>query len=340
MSLSRACSIPPLTTHATCLDALQAEEGELEEQIRAEEEQLDLEQLQLKLLGTLQQLERQRDRAWLQQSMLENEQLCARLELHRRFKEVQMQQVEVKLSEARSLNWGRFEKQLRDLDPAEQAQVQVTAASKRFPALHTLTLGAAPFRVLDGASLAMSLAMSLASLAALPPSQLKALTLIRCRFSAAEAEQLGKLVLRSGCLLSLELSPRASEEEAEDEDGEDDEDDEDDNDDPGDQLGMIISGGLAPTLQSLYLGEGIGGPALRPVSLLETLSSLTALRELTLPGRVMDAQAAQVLQGMTLLVVLRLGGWAMQGEGGDDEQPPGPPTTLPMSLRRLDLLND
>ena len=237
-----------------------------------------------------------------------------------------MQQLEVKLSQAQFLGW-RFEDQLRDLDIAEEAQKQVTAAIKRFPALHTLTLGAAPFRVLDGAPLAMSLA-SLAK--NLPPGQLNALTLDHCRLSGAEAEQLGSLVPPS-CRLSLELALRISKQAG-------DEDDEDDEDDPEDQLDMIISGGLAPVLQSLYLEEG--GRWLWPVSLLETLSSLTALRELSLPGRVMDAQAAQVLQGLTRLVVLRLGGWARQGEGGEDEEPLGPPAALPTSLRRLELLQE
>ena len=66
---------PPLPTYTTCLDALQAEDGLLEGRICAEEEQLDLSQLRPALLGTLQQFEMQRPRAWLQQSKLENEQL-------------------------------------------------------------------------------------------------------------------------------------------------------------------------------------------------------------------------------------------------------------------------
>ena len=94
------------------------------------------------------------------------------------------------------------------------------------------------------------------------------------------------------------------------------------------QLALLCQGGgWQANLHSLSLVEGSEAEPYVSQELLP-LSTLTALRELTLASRIIDFDAAQVLGGLTQLVTLRAKAWAEEA---------GP--TLPASLRHLELLD-
>ena len=97
------------------------------------------------------------------------------------------------------------------------------------------------------------------------------------------------------------------------------------------QLTLLCQGGgWQANLHGLRLGEDwTPWRAVSPLSKgLSPLSTLMALKELTLPFRSIDSNAAQVLGGLTQLATLRASAWEE-----------GAVPTLPASLRHLELLN-
>ena len=233
---------------------------------------------------------------------------------------MRLQQVEVRLEQAAVIQ-EQIERQIKCMATAVEAVVQLTAAKARFPALRRLTLGAAESLeleaegdedcVLDGAALS-------AALAAAPLGLLEHLALPSCRLNDAVVRQLDDSLSGKACRLDLGLHLVHVVH-----------DDADVGDSPllQPQLTLLCQGGgWQANLHSLSLAEYASSPLSRG---LVPLSTLTALRELTLDGRSIDSDAGQVLGGLTQLVTLRAMAWAERAA-----------PVLPTSLRHLELLGD
>ena len=287
---------------------LEAVETSLEEKLEAEEEeeQLDLYTAHRRLI-----LHEQQGTAELHQLVQQLDQHEGFMKHVKRLHEVRMQLVEVRQEQAAIVR-KQVEHQLRCMATAEEAAAQLTAAKARFPALRRLTLGAAEHCVLDGAALSVVLA-------AAPLGSLEHLSLPCCRLNDAAASQLDGLGQACRLDLGLDLCIMYP-------DGLSDDDDEICELMLQPQLTLLgQGGGWRSNLQSLSLTDGHDRGAL--VSELGPLSALTALKELTLPDRSIDSDAAQVLQGMTQLVTLRANDWE---EGAEP--------ALPASLRHFELV--
>ena len=228
-------------------------------------------------------------------------------------------------------------RQLESIVATEKAVVQLTSAFCRFPALRRLSLGARWGRLYSGgggsfcAQLLDGAALS-SLLAAVPPGRLGSLTLCRCRLNDMVLAQLGGLLLGTDCDLSLELDPR---------NGEDRVDGHGKGDGEGyplslQQLTLLGSSAVVVShLQGLSLEEGFHYFDGRRISKLgPALTALTALTTLTLPGRHIDSETRQLLQGLTRLTVLRVGNWYVNDDRGVTEE-----VALPASLRCLELLD-
>ena len=153
-----------------------------------------------------------------------------------------------------------------------------------------------------------------AALAAAPLGMLEQLALHHCHLNDAVVRQLDDSLVGTACRLHLGLDLK--------------------NEFGGvpllqPQLTLLCQGGgWQANLHGLRLGEDwTPWRAVSPLSKgLSPLSTLMALKELTLPFRSIDSNAAQVLGGLTQLATLRASAWEE-----------GAVPTLPASLRHLEL---